>query len=102
MINDSAYHDILKENLLSHLRHAVHSLYASRPNIAIQKFILSGDCANVPSLATFVQNEIGVNTSIAKPFSNMKISSSVNEAELLKHQSEFMQCIGLTLSKVIM
>ncbi len=43
---DSSYHEILRENLLSHLRHAIHFFYSSKPNITIEEMVIAGDLRN--------------------------------------------------------
>jgi type IV pilus assembly protein PilM len=98
--NDVNYTNILKENLLSHLRHAVHFFYSSRPNIAIQQMIISGDCASIPKLASFIQGEINIETIVANPFKNMVVASHLKEVDLQKKAPALMLSCGLALSKV--
>ncbi len=98
--SDSAYHGLLKENFLSHLRHAVHLFYSSRSNITIDQIVLSGDCTTIPDFATFIENEIGIKTVLADPFANMAISPLLNAAEISRLSPTLMLCSGLALSKV--
>lgn len=98
--DDSKYLDIFKENLTAHLRHTMHFFYSSRPNINIQKIILSGDCANAPQLASFIQREIGIQAEVANPFMNMELSSYLDKEKLYKTAPSLMLCYGLALSDV--
>lgn len=99
LVNDLEYNNLLKENLISHLRHTVHFFYSSRPNINLQKIILSGDCAVVPDLSQFIQNEIGIETVLANPFDKMKLGKGVDKATLGKESPALMLACGLALSK---
>lgn len=98
--NNPKYMDILKETLSAHLRHSIHIFFSSRPNVSVEKIILSGDCSTLPELATFVQHEIGIDTVIADPFANMTMDSRINAEEFQKHKSSLMLCLGLALSTV--
>lgn len=96
--NDEEYLTILRENLISHLRHIVHFFYSSRSHITIQQIILSGDCASMPHLANFVQKEIGVETILADPFKKMVFAKNINAEELKKNGAAMMLCCGLAMS----
>lgn len=97
-LNDAAYLEILKNALSAHLRHTMHFFYSSRPNINIQKLMLSGDCANTPALAEFIQQEVGIETVLANPFLGMTIASGVDAKELQMHAADMMLSCGLALS----
>lgn len=99
-ISDIAYQKMLQENFISHLRHTVHFFYSSRPNIGIQKIVLSGDCAVIPDFAAFIAREIGIPTVLADPFTNMKIDSHLDEKTIRQHASTLMLSVGLALSNV--
>jgi len=92
--------DVLRESLSSHLRHTIHFFYTSKPNITIQKLILSGDCANIPELPAFIQQEVGIETVIADPFADMLLAPGVRQESLKVHAPALMLCCGLALSKV--
>jgi type IV pilus assembly protein PilM len=94
------YFEMLKEKLSAHLRHSMHFFYSSRSHIDIQKMILSGDCAVLDNLTTYVQQEIGVDTVLADPFQDFEMSSAINQADLKKQAPALMICCGLALSEV--
>ena len=98
--DNQAYNEILKENLTSHLRHTMHFFYSSRPNISIQKLILAGDCATVPNIAQYIQNETHVETVLADPFANMVMAANVDQVLLKKYASTLTLCCGLALSNL--
>lgn len=99
--NEEGYNALLKENLSAHLRHTMHFFYSSRPNIAIKKVILSGDCATVPKLAEFIQQEINIATEIADPFKNMQFAPEVDKEKIQLYAPTLMLCCGLALSTLI-
>lgn len=95
---DTGYNDILKETLISHLRHTIHFFYSSRPNVTVKQIILSGECALVPHLAFFIQREMGLATTIAQPFANMQFAPQVNKEKLIQQGAPWMLACGLALS----
>ncbi len=93
------YNAILRENLISHLRHAVHFFYSSRPNINIQKLIISGDCATIPGIVAFIQKELNMDTELANPLKHLTLSPDIDEKEIKTNAPTLMQCAGLALNK---
>lgn len=97
--DDKAYTDILRANLLSQLRHVVHFFYSSKPNIAIQKLLLSGELANLPNLGFFIQQEIGLQTTVSNPLIGLTVAGDVNQDTLKQYASELALCVGLAIGK---
>lgn len=91
---------ILKDQFSTHLRHVIHFFYSSRHNIAIQQLYLSGDLALLPVLQTYIQNEIGIKTEIAKPCAGMATSTKVNSESIKQLNPALALCCGLALSNV--
>ena len=98
LVDDADYNNILKENLISHLRHTMHFFYSSKSNVAIQKILLSGECAHIPNLNTFIAKENNVETGVANAFKNMQLVPGINPDEFYSHAAELMLCCGLALS----
>lgn len=90
----------LKDNLSTHLRHTMHFFFSTRPNIAIEKLFLAGDCVKEVDLTQFIHNETGLETLLANPFVNMEISPDVNQGELKNYAPALVLCTGLALSKI--
>lgn len=97
-LNDAAYVEILKSVMSAHLRHTMHFFYSSRPHISIQKLILSGDCANTPCLAEFIQQEVGIETVIANPVATMTVLPGIDEKLLQANAPGLVLACGLALS----
>lgn len=98
-LNDSGYLETLKNALSAHLRHTMHFFYSSRPNIGIQKLILSGDCAATPCLDVFLQQEVGADTVLANPFEKMIMTPDTQLSQLQQIAPTMMLSLGLALSQ---
>jgi type IV pilus assembly protein PilM len=94
------YYRVMKENLSSHLRHSMHFFYSSRPNVSIQKLFVAGDCATIPYLVEFIKDEVNIDTELANPFTNMKLSPHINADELHRVAPVLVLSCGLALSKL--
>jgi type IV pilus assembly protein PilM len=97
-LSDQAYYEILKNTLSAHLRHTMHFFYSSRPNINIEKLILAGDCAVTPEIATFIQQETGVETTLGDVFAEMQFAIPLKQEEAKTIAPAMMLCCGLALS----
>lgn len=101
LVADEAWLALLRENLVSHLRHIMHFFYSTQPDKSIRKLILSGDCATVPGLLQFVGREMGVPVEKAMPFKNMDIASGIDSKMLEDRGAEFMLGFGLGLAQQV-
>lgn len=95
--NDANYTQLLKETLSAHLRHTMHFFYSNRPNMGIGHLIISGDCATIPELALFVQQEMRIPSSIADPFTHWSIAQEIDAEELKQNAPTLVLCYGLAL-----
>lgn len=98
LLADEGYCNILKENLISHIRHTVHFFYSSRPNIAIEKILFSGDCALIQGVAPFIQREIGIESAVVDLASQLELASNVDADLFIRNAPALMLCCGLALS----
>lgn len=98
LASDAAYQAILKENLLSHLRHSMQFFNTSRPNVGMQALIVSGDCATIPTIASFIQQEIGIETLVADPSSKLSFAESVNSTLFKAQAPTLVLACGLALT----
>lgn len=98
--NDAEYQEILKSNLISHLRHTLHFFSTSRPNVNIKKLVLAGDCAMVHYLAPFISHEIGIETLLADLLTHLTLAPEINLVEFKKYAPGLVLCCGLALSQL--
>lgn len=101
LLEDPTYNDILKESLISHLRHTMHFFYASKPNINLHRVYISGDCGLVPGIAPFIQHEVNLETEISNPFAKLRFASGMNTENVTRYAPAFMLSCGLALSQTI-
>ena len=59
--------------------------------------MISGGCAQVEGIHDLLNEELGIHTVIANPFSHMQISSGIDEQEVNKTASQYMVAAGLAL-----
>ncbi len=99
--DEVAYFVLLKEMLSPHLRHAMHIFFSSATNMSISQLFISGDCAIVvPNLAAFIEQEIGIKTTLANPFDGWAIAKNI-DAEVLKQNAPgLVLCWGLALTEL--
>jgi len=83
--------------LVQQIRRAIQMFLTSSGKEKIDYLIVSGGCAQVEGIHELLNDELGVHTVIANPFSNMKLSSAINEEELNKTASQYMVAAGLAL-----
>lgn len=88
---------ILKDNLSTHLRHAMNFFYSTRSHFNIEKLFVGGDCTRDFNLVDFIHNETGLETCIADPFAHMQIHSAIDTPEFKKSHSGLVLCAGLAL-----
>lgn len=94
--------DILSLSLGMQIKHTMQFFYSSRPNIRLQRVILSGDCAIAfPELLSYVQTEIGKEVILADPFKEMVLSSRIDKEKLARHTPELVLCCGLALRNLL-
>jgi type IV pilus assembly protein PilM len=66
----------------------------------IQHLIIAGDCASIPGLASFIQREIGIDTTIADPLSHLQLAPDIDQDNFKRCAPSLIQCSGLALSRV--
>jgi type IV pilus assembly protein PilM len=98
LLQDEAYQEILKNNLISHLHHIMHFFSTSRPHLSIKKLILAGDCATVPCMVPFIKQEIGIETEAPNLLSHLVLAPEIDSAKFNEHSSRLVLCCGLALS----
>ncbi|GLX78825.1 pilus assembly protein PilM [Thalassotalea insulae] len=83
--------------LVQQIRRAIQMFLTSSGKEKIDYLVISGGCAQVEGIHELLNEELGVHTVIANPFSAMKISSAIDEQELNNTASQYMVAAGLAL-----
>lgn len=97
-LSNEQYANLLKELLSAHFRHTLNFFYSSRPNLRIEKLMISGDCANIADLPLFIQQEAGIASMLADPFNHLTLETKVDKAIIKQHAPALTLCCGLALS----
>lgn len=88
---------ILTENFSGHVQHALQLFHAANQGNPITRLFLAGDCALIPGIAAFVQQQTGFEVSIANPLAQMRIGEHLDKTQLLRCAPLFCLSSGLAL-----
>lgn len=86
-----------KESVVLQIRRALQFFFSASHHNEIHHIILAGGNANLPGLADLLTDQMGVPTSIANPFRNMKTSRRVSTRMLETYAPSLMVCCGLAM-----
>lgn len=83
--------------LVQQIRRAIQMFLTSSGKEKIDYLVVSGGCAQVEGIHELLNEELGIHTVVANPFSQMQIADSIDEQELNKTASQYMVAAGLAL-----
>lgn len=83
--------------LVQQIRRAIQMFLTSSGKEKIDYLVISGGCAQVEGIHELLNEELGIHTVIANPFSEMELSSSIDKQELQQTASQYMVAAGLAL-----
>lgn len=86
-----------KEAVVQQVTRSLQFFYSSSAYDDVDHIILAGGTSSIDGLADMVAAKLGTPCSIANPFSNMSLSSRVNEDNLLNDAPAMMIACGLAL-----
>lgn len=86
-----------KEAVVQQVTRSLQFFYSSSAYDDVDHIILAGGTSSIDGLSEMVAAKLGTPTSIANPFVNMSLSSSVNEANLHNDAPAMMIACGLAL-----
>lgn len=69
------------------------------PNKKLQHIMLSGRCAMVPGIAELLEEKLHITTTLANPFKEMHLASSIDAATAQAHAPAYMVCCGLAMRR---
>lgn len=88
---------ILTENFSGHIQHALQLFHAANQGNPITHLFLAGDCALIPDIDAYVQQQTGFAVAIANPLVHMRISENLDKNKLLRCAPLFCLSSGLAL-----
>lgn len=89
--------DPFKETAVVQIRRSLQFFFSANQDNEISHVILAGGTVTIPGLAAMIEEQIGVPTAIANPFSDMMVASRVNAASLAKDAPALMIACGLAM-----
>ncbi|MFI4919383.1 MAG: type IV pilus assembly protein PilM, partial [Legionellales bacterium] len=86
-----------KENILLQIKRSLQFFYSSGQHSFVDHILLAGGLARQPGLASLIQEQLGVTTTIANPFASMSLSRMVNVESITNDAPALMVACGLAL-----
>jgi len=83
--------------LVQQIRRAIQMFLTSSGKEKVDYLVISGGCAQLEGILDLLNEELGIHTVIANPFSQMNNISSADEHELSQTASQYMVAAGLAL-----
>jgi type IV pilus assembly protein PilM len=83
--------------LIQQIRRAIQMFLTSSGKEKIDYLVISGGCAQLEGIHDLLNDELGIHTIIANPFSEMSLSPSIDENQLNQTASQYMVAAGLAL-----
>jgi len=89
-----------KELVLLQIRRSLQFFFSTAQTLEIDYFVLAGGSARLPGLADKIGEQLNLKVSVANPFANMQLASTV-DAEVLQHEAPgLLLCAGLALRNI--
>ena len=86
-----------KELAVLQIRRALQFFFSMHENSKISQIILVGGTSSIAGLPELVQEQIGIPTALANPFSNMAVGDNVDADRLSRDAPAMTACCGLAL-----
>lgn len=83
--------------LVQQIRRAIQMFLTTSGKEKVDYLVVSGGSAQVEGIEELLNEELGIHTVIANPFSNMTIGKNVDQEELSNTASQYMVAAGLAL-----
>lgn len=89
-----------KENILVQIKRTLHFFYSTSQEDEVDHILLAGGLARLPGLVGLIQEQLGVATTVANPFSNMSFGTNT-PLDFLNHDApSLMVACGLALRNI--
>jgi len=89
-----------RELAVLQVRRALQFFFSATDFSQVDYIILSGGSAALPGLVELIQEQIGVSTAIANPFTDMAVGKHVSTEALTRDTAALMICCGLAMRGV--
>jgi type IV pilus assembly protein PilM len=85
------------ETTVLHTRRALQIFFSSSSYSKVNHILLAGSTPHLPEVAQSLSAQLGVETSLVDPFSNMPIAAQVDKEALFESAAGLMMCCGLAM-----
>lgn len=89
-----------KEMVLLQVKRTLQFFYSSSNHEFVDHIILAGGVARQKGLAELIQEQLGASTTVANPFSYMKLGKAVNYDAIISDAPSLMVACGLALRQI--
>lgn len=86
-----------KENMAQQVSRFLQFFYTAGQHESVDMIALAGGCASIPGIDELIATQLGIETIIANPFSEMDLSSKVNSQALSNDAPALMIACGLAM-----
>ena len=86
-----------KEAMTQQASRSLQFFYSSSPHSKVDFIVLAGGSASIPGMDEMIQEKLGVETTIANPFSSMSLSARVKPQTLSNDAPSLLIACGLAL-----
>jgi type IV pilus assembly protein PilM len=89
--------DPFKHTLAQQVSRFLQFFYSASQYTAVEYIVLAGGCASIPAIDETIEQQLGITTVIANPFSRMSLASRLSPKNLAKDAPSLMVACGLAL-----
>ncbi len=86
-----------KENMAQQVSRFLQFFYTAGQHESVDMIALAGGCASIPGIDELIASQLGIETIVANPFSDMNLSSKVNSQALSNDAPALMIACGLAM-----
>ncbi|MDF2181654.1 type IV pilus assembly protein PilM [Neptuniibacter sp. CAU 1671] len=86
-----------RATVVQQVSRALQFFYSSGAHSELSRLLLAGGVANIEGLAGIIEEEVGVPSVVANPFSDMAINSKVNRVRLERDASALLKALGMAI-----
>lgn len=89
-----------KDTMLVQIKRTLHFFYSASQEEQVEHILLAGGLAQLPGLVRSIQEQLGVTTTVANPFSNMSFGTNIQLYSLNQDAPSLMVACGLALRNI--
>ncbi len=88
-----------KEAMVQQVSRSLQFFFSSSQYNSVDHIVLAGGCASILGVDAMIEDKLGITTSVANPFANMSLTSSIKPDGIRDDASSLMIACGLALRR---